>query len=153
MKHEGSYEFSKTKRAEIPLKQEKKMAGINNVILTGRIKADAERRQTKDGGAYYTFTLYVEDYKLENGKWLRTRGGIDIMVNEGKGKAVESGLVKGALVGIEGRLAQRVWQGKDDKDHTNLLLRVQTISLLDGKEGSGVEYEESVDIDAAELGL
>jgi single-strand DNA-binding protein len=129
------------------------MAGINSVILTGRLKGDAEKRQTKEGGAFYTFTLYVDDYKLEDGKWRRTQGEIDIIVNESKAKGVESGLVKGALAGVEGRLAQRVWQGKDEKEHTNLTLRVQSINLLEGKEASGAVYDDAEEIDAASLGL
>jgi single stranded DNA-binding protein len=136
-----------------PSAQERKMAGINNVVLTGRLKGDAEKRQTKDGGAFYTFTLYVDDYKLEDGKWRKTPGEIDIIVNESKAKGVESGLVKGALAGIEGRLAQRVWQGKDEKEHTNLTLRVQTINLLDGKGEAGAVYDDAEEIDAASLGL
>jgi single-stranded DNA-binding protein len=127
------------------------MAGINYVVLTGRLKEDAVRRQAKDGGTFYTFTLYVDDYKLEDEKWRRTQGEIDIILNEAKAKSAGGVLVKGALVAVEGRLAQRVWQGKDEKPHTNLLLRVQNISPLEKETACAAETEE--DIDAADLGL
>jgi single-stranded DNA-binding protein len=129
------------------------MAGINYVVLTGRLKADAVKHPAKDGGAFYTFTLYVDDYKMEDEKWRRTEGEIDLIVNETKAKSVESSLVKGALVAVEGRLAQRTWQGKDEKTHTNLLLRVQSIGPLEKEAGSRDETPEEEEVDAAELGL
>jgi single-stranded DNA-binding protein len=128
------------------------MAGINYAVLTGRLKTDAEKHAAKDGGTFYTFTLYVDDYKLENEKWRKTRGEIDLIVNEAKVKELKTSLVKGALVAVEGRLAQRVWQGKDEKAHTNLLLRVQSVNPLE-KESAGKEEYEEEEIDAAELGL
>jgi single-strand DNA-binding protein len=126
---------------------------INYVVLTGRLKADAEKHAVKDGGSFYTLTLAVDDYKLENEKWQKTEGEIDLVVNESRAKSIEAGLVKGALVAVEGRLAQRAWLGKDEKTHTNLLLRIQNISLLE-KDAAGFEaVEEEEEVDAAELGL
>jgi single-strand DNA-binding protein len=128
------------------------MGSMNYVVLTGRLKTDAVKREAKDGGAFYTLTLCVDDYKLENEKWRRTQGEIDLIVNEAKAKNICGGLVKGALVGLEGRLAQRAWQGKDEKTHTNLLLRVQNIQLLEKETYDKGEFAEE-EIDAAELGL
>jgi single-stranded DNA-binding protein len=132
------------------------MASINYVVLTGRLKTDAEKQSAKDGGTFYILTLYVDDYKLENEKWIKTQGEIDLIVNEAKVKYMESALVKGALVGIEGRLAQRVWQGKDEKPHSNLLLRVHFISLLeegDTEKFSGHLEAEDGDLDPVSFGL
>jgi single-stranded DNA-binding protein len=132
------------------------MASINYSVLTGRLKTDAEKHSAKDGGTFYIFTLYVDDYRMENEKWIKTQGEIDLIVNEAKVKGIESALVKGALIGIEGRLAQRVWQGKDEKPHSNLLLRVHSINLLENnadEKYAGHPEAEAGSLDPAAFGL
>jgi single-stranded DNA-binding protein len=127
-------------------------------MLAGRLKSDMVRRAAKDGASFFSFTLFIDEYKLVDEKWQKTRGEIDLITNEAKVKGIEKDLVKDALVGIEGRIAQNNWTGKDEKTHSNLLVRIQSITLLE-KDGSGGESfagradAEDADIDAAALGL
>ncbi|MDR0684323.1 MAG: single-stranded DNA-binding protein [Spirochaetaceae bacterium] len=130
------------------------MASMNYVILAGRLKTDAVKRAAKDGGTFYTVTLCVDDYKLENGVWRETKGEIELTVGEAKAKNIEAALVKDALIAIEGRLGQRLRQGKDGNTYSNLLVRVQSvIPLEEDAEGYAGREEAEEYFDAAALGI
>ena len=87
---------------------------INNVVLVGRLTKDLELRYTTSNKAAVNFTLAV------NRNFKNKRGELqaDFIGCTAYGKQAENMarfLNKGSLIGIEGRISTRNYQGKDGK--------------------------------------
>jgi single-strand DNA-binding protein len=91
------------------------MAGINKVILIGRLGRDPEMRYTPDGTAVANFSIATSDEwkdkdsgeKKERTEWHR------IVAWRKLGELCGEYLSKGRQVYIEGKLQTRDWQDKD----------------------------------------
>lgn len=87
---------------------------INNVVLVGRLTKDLELRYTTSNKAAVNFTLAVNrNFKNERGELQA-----DFIGCTAYGKQAENMarfLNKGSLIGIEGRISTRNYQGKDGK--------------------------------------
>lgn len=87
---------------------------INNVVLVGRLTRDLELRYTTSNKAAVNFTLAVNrNFKNERGKF-----PADFIGCTAYGKQAENMarfLNKGSLIGVEGRISTRNYQGKDGK--------------------------------------
>lgn len=87
---------------------------INNVVLVGRLTRDLELRYTTSNKAAVNFTLAVNrNFKNERGEL-----PADFISCTAYGKQAENMarfLNKGSLIGIEGRISTRNYQGKDGK--------------------------------------
>lgn len=87
---------------------------INNVVLVGRLTRDLELRYTTSNKAAVNFTLAVNrNFKNEKGELTA-----DFIGCTAYGKQAENMarfLNKGSLIGVEGRISTRNFQGKDGK--------------------------------------
>ena len=87
---------------------------INNVVLVGTLTRDLELRYTTSNKAAVNFTLAVNrNFKNERGELQA-----DFIGCTAYGKQAENMarfLNKGSLIGIEGRISTRNYQGKDGK--------------------------------------
>lgn len=87
---------------------------INNVVLVGRLTKDLELRYTTSNKAAVNFTLAVNrNFKNERGELQA-----DFIGCTAYGKQAENMarfLNKGSLIGVEGRISTRNYQGKDGK--------------------------------------
>ena len=87
---------------------------INSVILTGRLTKNIDLRQTSTGKAMTYFTLAVNRvFKNEQGV-----SDADFVTCVAFGKQAENMaryLTQGSLIGVEGRISTRNYQGKDGK--------------------------------------
>lgn len=87
---------------------------INSVILTGRLTKNIDLRQTSTGKAMTYFTLAVNRvFKNEQGV-----SDADFITCVAFGVQVENMaryLTQGSLIGVEGRISTRNFQGKDGK--------------------------------------
>lgn len=85
---------------------------INSVILTGRLTKNIDLRQTSTGKAMTYFTLAVNRvFKNEQGV-----SGADFVTCVAFGVQAENMaryLTQGSLIGVEGRISTRNFQGKD----------------------------------------
>ena len=83
---------------------------INNSSLSGRLTKDPEIRYTKDGIAVVEFTLAVSRfYKRDETDFIRCVG-----MNK-TAELIAQYLKKGSLVGVEGRIQTRTFEGQDGK--------------------------------------
>ena len=87
---------------------------INSVILTGRLTKNIDLRQTSAGKAMTYFTLAV------NRVFKKEQGGsdADFITCVAFGKQAENMaryLTQGSLIGVEGRISTRNFQGNDGK--------------------------------------
>jgi single-strand DNA-binding protein len=103
------------------------MAGVNKVILLGRLGRDPEVRNFQNGGKVVNLRLATsERYKdREGNQQERTEWHSVAIFNERLGEVAEKYLKKGNEVYIEGQLETRKWQGQDgqEKYSTEIVLR------------------------------
>ena len=87
---------------------------INRVVLVGRMTKDPELRRTPSGAAVTSFTLAMNrTFSSNNGE--RQSDFINCVVWNKAAENVERYCSKGSLVGVEGRLQSRSYDGQDGR--------------------------------------
>ena len=112
------------------------MAGINKVILIGRLGRDPEVRYTPDGTAIANFSIATSEEwkdkatgeKKERTEWHR------IVAFRRLGEICGEYLSKGRQVYIEGRLQTRDWQDKDGVKRYTTEIVASQMQMLGSRE-------------------
>ena len=124
------------------------MAGVNKVILLGRLGRDPEVRNFQNGGRVVNLRLATsERFKdREGNQQERTEWHSVAIFNERLGEVAEKYLRKGSEVYIEGQLETRKWQDQSGQDRytTEIVLRQfrGELQLVGGRGGGGSEMGE-----------
>jgi single-strand DNA-binding protein len=124
------------------------MAGVNKVILLGRLGRDPEVRNFQNGGRVVNLRLATsERYKDREGNMQeRTEWHSVAIFNEKLGEIAEKYLRKGSEVYLEGQLETRKWQDQSGQDRysTEIVLRQfrGELSLVGGRGLGGGEMGE-----------
>jgi len=138
-------------------RRRRKLAGVNKIILVGRLGKDPEIRYTPSGAAVANFTVATSEEwkdretgeKQERTEWHR------IVAWRRLGEVCGEYLHKGSQVYIEGRLQTRSWEDRDGNKRYTTEVIAQTMQMLDsagreagrGKTGDDrYPTEEPVDI-------
>lgn len=125
------------------------MAGVNKVILVGRLGKDPEVRNFQNGGRVVNLRLATsERFKdREGNQQERTEWHSVAIFNEKLGEIAEKYLKKGSEVYVEGQLETRKWQDQAGADRysTEVVLRQfrGEIALLGGRAGGGADPGEA----------
>lgn len=103
---------------------------MNKVIMTGRLTADPENRQTQGGTPVATYRLAVDRiYKAEG----QPEADFFTCVAWGKNaEFVGKYLRKGTKIAIEGELRSRQWE-KDGQKHTATEIVVERHEFMESK--------------------
>lgn len=113
---------------------------INSVILTGRLTKNIDLRQTSTGKAMTYFTLAVNRvFKNEQGV-----SGADFVTCVAFGVQAENMaryLTQGSLIGVEGRISTRNFQGKDGNTVYVTEVIAGNVTFLESKKQQGNTYE------------
>ncbi len=124
------------------------MAGVNKVILVGRLGKEPEVRYTPDGKAITNITLATsETWKDKNTGQRQERTEWHRIVFFG-GVAGVAGeyLHKGSQVYIEGKLQTRKWQDKNGQDRYTTEIVVDGFSgvmqMLDSRTGGDTSFNQ-----------
>jgi single-strand DNA-binding protein len=123
------------------------MAGVNKVILLGRLGKDPEVRNFQNGGRVVNLRLATsERYKdREGNQQERTEWHSVAIFNEKLGEIAEKYLRKGSEVYIEGQLETRKYE-KDGQERysTEIVLRQfrGELALVGGRGGAGGDAGE-----------
>ena len=122
------------------------MAGLNRVILCGRLGADPEVRSFQNGGKVVNMRLATSETwkdKASGERKERTEWHSVAIFNEGIAGVAERFLKKGSEVLIEGSLETRKWQDQSGNDRysTEVVLRPfnGSLTLVGGRGGGGVD--------------
>lgn len=115
------------------------MAGINNVVLVGRLTKDVNLRSAQNGMMVGTFTLAVDrTTKDQNGN--RQADFINCVVWNSKYSKMAENLStyahKGSLIGVQGRIQTRNYEGKDGKRVYVTEVKVDSFSLLESRQAA-----------------
>ncbi|MBR0646875.1 single-stranded DNA-binding protein [Plastoroseomonas hellenica] len=124
------------------------MAGINKVIILGRLGKDPESRNFQNGGKVVNLRIATsERYKDREGvQQERTEWHAVAIFNERLGEVAEKYLRKGSEVYIEGQIETRKWQDQTGADRytTEIVLRQfrGELQLIGGRGGAGGDAGE-----------
>ena len=111
---------------------------MNSVILIGRIGKDLELRKTPSGKSVINFSLAVNKFSKGEEKsvdWINCQAWnqtADLMYQY---------LGKGSLIGVEGRIQTRNYDGKDGKKVYITEVVVDRVEFLESRKNED-EYEE-----------
>lgn len=118
------------------------MAGLNRVILCGRLGADPESRSFPNGGKVVNLRVATsETWKDKNTgeRKEKTEWHSVAIFNEGIAGVAERFLKKGSEVLVEGRLETRKWQDQSGNDRytTEVVIRPfgGSLTLVGGRGG------------------
>ena len=111
------------------------MAGVNKVILIGRLGRDPEVRFGQNDTAVANFSIATSEEwkdkqtgeKQEKTEWHR------IVAWRRLGEICGEYLHKGSQVYIEGRLQTRSWEDRDDNKHYTTEVIAYNMQMLDSK--------------------
>ena len=115
---------------------------VNKVHLLGRLGADPEIRNSKDGDPIANLRLATsERWKNRDGEKQERTDWHNIVIFGGLAKIAEQYLVKGSQIYIEGKLQTRKWQDKDGNDKYTTEVVVDqfkgSMEMLGGGNGQG----------------
>ena len=119
------------------------MAGVNKVILVGRLGKDPESKTFANGGTVVQFTMATSENwrdkatgeRKEKTEWHRV-----VIFNENIVKVAENYLKKGSTVYIEGSIQTRKYeQAGVEKYTTEIVLQKfrGELTMLGGRDGAG----------------
>ncbi len=108
---------------------------INRVVLVGRITKDPELRRTSTGTPVVSFTLAV-DNRFAPKDSERTADFISCIAWNNTAEVMEKYVKKGALLGVDGRLQTRTYDGRDGKKVYVTEVVCESLRMLDSKSSS-----------------
>jgi len=112
------------------------MADINHVVLIGRLTRDAEVKYTSSGQAVCKFSIAVNRRKKNGDNWEDEANFFDIVLWGKQGESLQSYLVKGKMIGVDGELRQDRWQ-QDGQNRSKVEIIASYVQLLGGGSGGG----------------
>ena len=120
------------------------MAGVNKVILVGRLGKDPESKSFANGGSVVNFTMATSETwrdKQTGERKEKTEWHNIVIRNENIGKIATQYLRKGSEVYIEGTLSTRKWQDQSGADRYTTEIVVGPfkgeLALIGGRDGGG----------------
>jgi single-strand DNA-binding protein len=120
------------------------MAGVNKVILVGRLGKDPESKSFANGGSVVNFTMATSETwrdKQSGERKEKTEWHNIVIRNENIGKIATQYLRKGSEVYIEGTLSTRKWQDQSGADRYTTEIVVGPfkgeLALIGGRDGGG----------------
>jgi len=120
------------------------MAGVNKVILVGRLGKDPESRSFANGGSVVQFTMATSETwrdKATGERKEKTEWHNIVIRNENIGRIATQYLRKGSEVYIEGSLSTRKWQDQSGQDRYTTEIVIGPfrgeMALIGGRDGGG----------------
>ena len=116
------------------------MAGLNRVILVGRVVRDPELKKTASGISVTSFTIAIDNPTKAGGE--KTASFIPCTCWNKTAEIVAKYCLKGTLIGVEGRINQRNYEDKDGSKKSIVDVIVETVQFLDKKKNSADDVDD-----------
>ncbi len=120
------------------------MAGVNKVILVGRLGKDPQTKNFPNGGSVVEFSLATSETwrdKATGERKEKTEWHNIVIRNENIGRVASQYLRKGSEVYIEGAISTRKWQDQSGQDRYTTEIVIGPfkgeLALIGGREGGG----------------
>lgn len=105
------------------------MADINHVVVVGRLTRDAELKYTNSGYAVSKVSIAVNQRRKVNDQWTDEVSFFDVVIWGKTAESLNSYLLKGKQIGVEGRLRQNRWE-QEGKQRSRVEIVSSNIQLL-----------------------
>lgn len=116
------------------------MAGLNKVILIGRIGKDPDIFQFDDGTKKMNVSLATtESYRDKSGEWKDSTEWHNVV---GYRYLAEKSIAKGDLVYVEGKIKSRKYTDKDGVEKYITEIVADKINILTRHQASGNNYNQ-----------
>lgn len=115
---------------------------INRVVLVGRMTKDADLRYTPTGVAVATFTIAV-NRTFSNQQGEKETDFINCVVWKKPAENLANFTKKGSLVGVEGRIQTRSYDGQDGKKVYVTEIVADSVQFLEPKNNGNTNTSES----------
>lgn len=110
------------------------MAGVNKVILIGRLGADPEMRYTPSGIAVANFSMATEEkWKDRDGATKNKTEWHKCVAFSRLGEICGEYLAKGSLIYLEGRIQTDKWEDRDGNTRYTTKIVLQSLQMLGDK--------------------
>ena len=110
---------------------------FNLVVLTGRLTADPELKNTPNGVSVTSFSIAV-DRKYKQGEEKQT-DFINIVAWRQTAEFISKYFSKGSMIGIEGAIQTRRYQDKDGNNRTAFEVVANNVQFIESKRSEGVD--------------
>jgi single-strand DNA-binding protein len=118
---------------------------VNRVILIGNLGKDPEVKRLENGTVVAKFSLATnENYKDKSGEWQKVTEWHDCVVWRSLAEKAESGLKKGSMIYLEGKLTHRSWQDNDGNNRRTTEVVANYFRKLDRNEQAETQQTEQV---------
>jgi len=118
------------------------MSSINKVMLVGRVGKDPEVRDLNNGKIVANFSMATsEDYKNKDGEKLSNTEWHNVVFFGRAAEIARDYVIKGMLVGIEGKIKTEKYQAKDGSDRYTTKIYGDVLKML-GSKGEKKEVSE-----------
>ena len=107
------------------------MAGLNRVVLVGRIVRDPELKKTTSGASVTSFTIAIDNMTRNGGD--RTTSYIPCTCWNKTAENVTKYCAKGSLVGVAGRLNQRSYEDRSGAKRSVVEVVAESVQFLEKK--------------------
>ncbi len=105
---------------------------LNKVMLIGHLGADPELRYTQSGQAMTTFRMATsESYRAQDGNMVEKTEWHRIIVWGKQAENVNTYLVKGSQVYVEGSLQTRQWEDQNGQTRYTTEIKALRVQFLD----------------------
>lgn len=112
---------------------------FNLVVLTGRLTADPELKNTTSGVSYTNFSIAV-DRRYRSGEDKQT-DFINIVAWRSSAEFICKYFNKGSMIGIEGSIQTRRYQDKDGNNRTAFEVVANNVQFVESKRNSNTDVE------------
>lgn len=120
------------------------MAGVNKVIILGRLGSDPEVRTLPSGGKVVNFSIATsENYTNRNGEKVEQTEWHRIELWENLANIAEQYLKKGDMAYVEGKIRTEKWTDQNGQERYTQKIRGNSMQLIGGRGNNAVEDNES----------
>lgn len=126
---------------------------LNRVTLQGRMVADPELKQTKNGVDYCNFRIAVDRNYVDKESGEREADFFNVTAWRGRGKFVADYFHKGELIVIDGVLQSRNYTDKDGNKRTAISIQAENIQFGESKRSkeNATAVASETEIDETEI--
>ncbi|SFB29996.1 single-strand binding protein [Lentibacillus halodurans] len=115
---------------------------LNRVVLVGRLTKDPDLRYTPNGVAVANFTVAV-NRPFSNQQGNRDADFINCVVWRRAAENLASYMKKGSMIGVDGRLQSRTYEGQDGKTVFVTEVVADSVQFLESKGASQNKDQQS----------
>ncbi len=117
------------------------MSGVNQITIVGNVGATPELKYSENGKPYCRFSVAVnEQWKTDGERRERVTWFPGVVFN-GNSEACANYLDRGRLVGVQGRVQTREYEGKDSTRHQVMQVIAEKVTFL-GSSKRGADEEQ-----------